>query len=158
MASSSTSRLSSSPLSSEPGTPTTTGGPLQQPHPFREHKQRALADSPGPSNGGISDSPSSSSSWADSVPNLEHRVGPRIAELQSQHGSHGSQRLSKHDSGQQGHARPPGGGVMLLSEVDIDRAQHGSQQATPSSQVLLTSGRTVTIIGNVSHTRYAEHL
>lgn len=138
MASSSTSRLSSSPLSSEPGTPIRGQG-LQQSLAFRQHKQRVLADSPGPSNGAISDSPSSSSSWADSVPNLEHRVGPRIAELHSQHDS-------AQDSSSQ--ARPPGSGVMLLSEVDLDRA--GPSQPAPSSQVLLTNGRTVTIIGNVS--------
>ena len=142
MASSSTSRLSSSPLSSEPGTPIRDA--------FRQHKQRALADSPGPSNGAISDSPSSSSSWADSVPNLEHRVGPRIAELQSQHASCGPHGSAQHDSAQDrsSQARPPGGGVMLLSEVDVDRA--GPSQAAPSSQVLLTDGRTVTITGNVS--------
>lgn len=150
MASSSASRFGSSPLSSEPGTPTNRGGPLHHPNPFRDHKQRALADSPGPSNGGISDSPSSSSSWADSLPNLEHRVGPRIAELQSQHGSHGSHGSAQYESAQHSDDRPPGGGVMLLSEVDLDRAQHGGHHAAPSSQVLLTSGRTVTITGNVS--------
>ena len=153
----SSSRIGSSPLSSQPGTPSRVQGP-HGPHGshgshgadgFTGYKERALLDSPGPSNGASSDSPSSSSSWADSVPSLEHRVGPRIAELQSQgaHGSHGS-----HDSTQQSQARPSGGGVMLLSEVDVDRAQHGAGhlQAAPSSQVLLTSGRTVTITGNVS--------
>ena len=108
MASSSTGRFGSSPLSSQPGTPLRQSHGSHEPHgaySFGGQKHRAVQDSPGPSSGAVwdspgpssgtlSDDPSTSSSWADSAPTLQHRVGPRIAELQSQHDSSTHQAVS----------------------------------------------------------------
>ncbi|KAL0035601.1 hypothetical protein WJX79_001935 [Trebouxia sp. C0005] len=135
--SSSSSRSRSDPLSSEPSTPTHPPT-FQNMHDFQSSRAST-----------VTDSPATSSSWADSggLPASEHRVGKRIAELQQHTQQQDHQSVSTHSE------RDPLGaaGTMLLSEVDLGagRAESGgSAERLPSSEVLLTDGRTVSVTGN----------
>lgn len=106
----------------------------------------------------VTDSPATSSSWADSgLPASEHRVGKRIAELQQ----HTQQQDHHSEATHSESERDPlsAAGTMLLSEVDLGGGRGdsgGSAEPLPSSEVLLTDGRTVSVTGNVSP-HYAFH-
>ena len=100
----------------------------------------------------VTDSPATSSSWADSsLPASEHRVGRRIAELQKQKPN---QQQEPEYAAAEAERDPLGAaGTMLLSEVELGGGRGesgGSAEPLPSSEVLLNDGRTVSIIGNVS--------
>ncbi|KAL0050818.1 hypothetical protein WJX82_007739 [Trebouxia sp. C0006] len=135
---SSSSRSRSDPLSSEPSTPT-------HPPTFQNmhHFQSSRAST-------VTDSPATSSSWADSgLPASEHRVGKRIAELQQ----HTQQQDHHSEATHSESERDPlsAAGTMLLSEVDLGGGRGdsgGSAEPLPSSEVLLTDGRTVSVTGN----------
>ena len=93
----------------------------------------------------MTDSPATSSSWADSgLPPSEHRVGRRITELQKQTQQHESLAQPESEESQLDAA-----GTMLLSEVNLGGAG-GSAEPLPSSRVKLNDGRVVNVIGNVS--------
>ena len=100
----------------------------------------------------VTDSPATSSSWADSgLPSSEHRVGRRIAELQKQTQHQGAQ--SQPESGESDESQMSAAGTMLLSEVNLggDRGgQEGPAEPPPSSRVQLNDGRVVSVTGNVS--------
>ncbi|KAL3147271.1 hypothetical protein ABBQ32_002762 [Trebouxia sp. C0010 RCD-2024] len=145
MGSSSSSRRSSDPLSSEPGTPTHLPT-LQNLH----HLQGSSAST-------ITDSPATSSSWADSgLPSSEHRVGRRIAELQKQTQQHDAQ--TQPESGDSEESRLDAAGTMLLSEVNLGDgrgARGGAAEPLPSSRVQLNDGRVVNVTGNDANTEAA---
>ncbi len=98
----------------------------------------------------ITDSPATSSSWADSgLPASEHRVGKRIAELQKRTQHEDAQP----EAAQSEESQLDAAGTMLLSEVNLGGGpggQGGSAEPLPSSQVLLNDGRVVSVTGNVS--------
>lgn len=102
----------------------------------------------------VTDSPATSSSWADSsLPASEHRVGRRIAELQKQKQKPTQQQEPEYAAAESERDPLGAAGTMLLSEVELGGGRGeagGSAEPLPSSEVLLNDGRTVSITGNVS--------
>ena len=104
----------------------------------------------------MTDSPATSSSWADSgLPPSEHRVGRRIAELQKQTHQHESQAQPESQDSEE--SRLDAAGTMLLSEVNLGGGG-GSAEPLPSSRVQLNDGRVVNVTGNVSRLSFLAKL